>query len=196
MVAALGVGGSAATDKEAPGFWPTAAEFISYRSSSSAPALPPNFPDCTDRDPKGSTITDNSKLNANPPQFSFSASIYEDCRLTLDSQKDSDKINTLLVTNALFIQFKHCLIVYRGGAVNLIIAKTNVPVVIRAGRNLNRPTMIASDPFSGPTLSFEDCVFYFKFDKTPPIKGQKITETLLAQNGPSVNLAMDKSSTH
>lgn len=180
-----------ASGERDPGFWPTTAQFISYRSSLTAPALKPNLPDCTDRDPSLPKVTDVERQN--PPKFTFNIPIYEGCRLTLDSQKDNERINWLLVHKLPFIAFKRCLIVYRGGAVNLIVAFDKKHFVVHIGDNPKGPTMFST--FSGHTLSFADCIFDFSFDSAPPIEGQRVAESLLVQTGPSLNLYLKPPST-
>jgi hypothetical protein len=169
----------------APGFWPTAAEFISYRSSSAVPALGVNVPDCTDREPTPMKIT----AVPTPTTASVSSSTYENCRLTLDSAKDNAKINFLITHTAPFLTFEHCLIVYRAGSINLIVALNKFPLAVRVG---DRPKQVV--PFSGNTLHFENCIFDFSLSPAPPQQGQQITELLLSHGTASVDISIQKPS--
>ena len=80
------------------------------------------------------------------------------------------------------LTFKHCLVVYRGGAINLILSWKNRPVKGGVpGKQITEGA--ASVP---NTLGFEDCLFDFSFQGVPPPNGQQIAEDLLAQNGNTI----------
>jgi hypothetical protein len=172
----------------APGFWPTAAEFISYRSLIVSQALPSNLPDCADRAPEIGKVTDIERRY--PPKFSFEIPSYEGCKLTLDALKDTEKINWILTNKMPFLSFKHCLIVYRGGPINLITAVENKSFVVQFRNDRFFST------FSGNTVNFTDCIFDFSFTTAPPSDGQQVTQTVLTQNGASIDLLLKKPATH
>jgi hypothetical protein len=111
-----------------PDFWPTVSEFISYRSDSTVPPLKANLPNCTDGEPSRSNVA-----AVRPRSVDISVRAYEDCLVTLDSVTDVAKINWLILHDGPFLTFKHCLIVYRGGPLNLIVELKDYPVMLQAG---------------------------------------------------------------
>lgn len=172
------------TDKTAAGFWPAAATFISYRSMLASPTIPQNLPDCVDAEPSISKI-----LAATPDQFLMSTREYSNCKLTLDSQRDTERINSLIKTTAPFLTFTHCLIVYRGGPVKLILGLENVPYTLKSGSS--EPHVV---PFSGPTLVFQNCKFDFSLSTSPPDEGQRITAYLLENTTEKIDLPIHQQS--
>jgi hypothetical protein len=176
------------SNRNAPAFWPTATELISYRSISTAPFLPQNLPDCTDHDPQPPVVTD-AKSTLVPPSLTvtFSIMTYKNCRITLDSKKDTDKINWLIThaATSYLLNFSHCLVVYRGGQIDLIMAVFNQPLQIRVG-NPNGQPLTMKGKYSGRTVRFEECSYDFSFSSEPPTQGQTLTQSILAQNGPEL----------
>jgi len=82
------------TTRSAPDFWPTAAEFVSYRSFNGASPETQqlgsaNVPNCADSPPS------RMKITAVPDSHTIkmSTGVYENCRITLDSAQDDDRIN-------------------------------------------------------------------------------------------------------
>jgi hypothetical protein len=167
-------------------FWQVAAMMINYKSfnASSEATISlrsAKLPDCTEHDPTPMTLLgqspDRRTLTLNPAR-------YENCRLVLDSLQVQDKINSLLLTLAPVIRFEHCLVVYRGAPVKLIVGFKNYNVAISTEN-----VVLATGPVSeNNTLFFQDCLFDFEFAHTPPDKGQEITERLLADNNAILTL--------
>jgi hypothetical protein len=168
-----------ATDTNSVGFWPTTGEFINLRSDQGKGSLLSALPSCTDYPPTPMKITGV----LNPNAATFSRGTYENCRFTLDFEKDDQRLNAFLKNGIPLITFKHCLIVYGGGAVNLILAWNNDKSSLSIGKQ--PPTNLT---LSGNALEFEDCQFLFSIKNTPPLTGQEVTRTLLAQSGGTLRL--------
>lgn len=178
------------TSPSAPDYWPTLSAFISYRSfiaitpSEFSDLTRPGLPNCLDHLPAAGriiSVTKNQLTATNP--------YYDSCRVTLDSAHDDQVINSIILSVSTSIVFKHCLVVYRGGPVNLIIKLTNFPAAIHT------PTMPAQGiptVVNGNTLFFENCLFELDIMKLPPSPGPEITQALLAENNPggSVNIPL------
>ena len=105
--------------------------------------------------------------------------------MTLDSTTDMAKINWLILHEAPFLTFRHCLIVYRGGPLNLIVELKSFPMMVQVGK---RPPTVQT--FSGRTLRFENCRFDFAFSSPPPQEGQHFTSQLLAQSATSAEVGV------
>jgi len=193
LIAAAGAGaGAGAGAIEAPGFWPAAADFISYRSQSNIPdassLLGSNLPTCTDHEPHPPTV-----LSADPTKFGIRFAYYENCRLTLDSAFDDAKVNSLLLNETINLTFRHCLVVYRGGNINLIVAVHDRMIEFHGvadAAQKSGPIVV-----SGNTLYFSDCLFDFKLDTQPPPLGQDFTHNLLTSNG-SISFTVKAPATH
>lgn len=170
-------------DVRSTGYWAIAAEFINYRSQTLAPdtqiLLQSNLPNCTDHDP-----AHNMVMGATTPKTLIVApATYANCRLVLDSKGDADKVNAILQSQ-LVLRFNNCIIVYEGGKIELTTSW-----------NSQEKTLILSDPsgkrnavrlkLEGPTLQFVNCLFLFSVHDTPPLTGQYLTRTLLAQESSS-----------
>jgi hypothetical protein len=172
-------------DTQPVGFWPVAAGFISYRSLLSSPRIPSVLPNCTDRDPtlpRVKSVEDAHHMTVEP-------AYYENCKVTLDSSRDTARINELLLNLATGgIAFKNCIVVYRGGEIKLILAIFNHTVNTQIMSHdmtkvLSGPNMTTiNNPI---TLRFENCLFDFEFKGTPPEKGQMLARTLLPENKPT-----------
>jgi hypothetical protein len=175
-----------ATDSNAPGYWPAAAELISYQSELMAAdfqtLLRPDLPNCTDHDPEPPKILSTGE---DRHTFTISSSIYENCRFTLDSPQDDARVNSILQNNALQILFRHCLIVYRGGEIHLIIAANRRPTTMYPR---GHPEDALTGPFTGDTLHFESCLLDFELNSRPPLLGQKYAQVLLATKGSEFSL--------
>jgi hypothetical protein len=118
-----------------------------------------NLPDCADSFP-----TSNSVAAVNlPDTVEIDGGIYENRRFTLDSVQDQNKINEILRHKNSLIMFKHCLVVYRGWDVNLIIGWDKHPVQITLE---GRAEPIVGG-VSGNSLAFEDCIFDFNVEGPP-----------------------------
>ena len=189
-----------ASNSEAPDFWPTLSEFVSYRSSlsyrppaaesTSTPSEGPYafarlLPDCTDSPPKPMTV----KEVLSPNQITQNRGLYESCRFVLDSATQDQKLNAILKGNTPLITFKNCLIEYRGGEINLILAWDKEPFTFTiVGKSEKDPTKTVHTTLSGPAIQFENCLFSLTFQNPPPSNGQRLTTALLAQNAASVSL--------
>jgi hypothetical protein len=179
-----------ASNSETPDFWPTVSEFVSYRSALSyhaaAASAPPIavysaklLPNCTDSEPTPMVIT----AVPTPESFTMSTGIYENCRVTLDSPEDNARINAVLTTSTPLLTFKHCLVVYRGGAVNLITMWNNRKSALHVEGHPPMPLTL-----TGNAIEFVDCLFDFSTQGVPPASGQQLTEMLLAQNDSTLKL--------
>ncbi|HEX4005786.1 MAG TPA: hypothetical protein VHX60_06405 [Acidobacteriaceae bacterium] len=175
-----------ATESSALGYWPAAAEFISYRSRNQAQnpsqLLNANLPNCTDSDPHPPIVTNASPDRGPDGMYhgSFNGPYYENCRFELDSPDADSKVNSMLMARAPFLSFKHCLIVYRGGAIDLILAFQNKPYAIEIPE---QHLVLPATPYLGPALIFGQCIFDFRLTAAPPPKGQDFTQRLLASDG-------------
>jgi hypothetical protein len=112
---------------------------------------------------------------------------YQNCRLTLDSARDDERINSLVRSKFPTIEFRNCLIVYRGGEFALILwshvqaAPLHMLTANGKGAELN---------YDGPSLQFISCQFDFSVSNQVPQRGKETLQTLLTQNGPSLALAI------
>ncbi len=179
------------TNKDNPAFWPTVSEFVSYRSQINVAdfqsLLHPDLPNCTDHDPLPMKVIEEG-THQRPPKVS--PAYYDDCRFTLDSPQDNAKVNYLLVNTVGWITFRHCLIVYRGGQINLIVAFNQRPSKIA---EVGHPEHSMDVTWIAQTLHFDNCLFSFDFSGSPALEGQKFTQTLLAGNISAVELPLGKS---
>jgi len=169
-------------DKE---FWPFTGELVSYRSFNQSRGgtqqlLTSSLPRCTDAPPTPAKVT--SVLSSTTA--TLSVAMYENCQITLDSSQDDERINATLTNFFPFLTFRHCVISYFGGPVNLILDwKDPSQTTFHLEGHPPMRTKI-----SGNTLQFEECLFSFSIQGVPPTTGQQVTETLLAQNGPRPQL--------
>jgi hypothetical protein len=179
-----------ATDTSAPGFWPVSAELISFRSFNNGSEqtkglLSAKLPDCVDSEPHSAVVTKVIEPNI----IQYNVPYYENCRFTLDSPHDDERINEVLMTKAFSaLEFRHCLIIYNGGNVNILFLMpdaTGTRIVDPLGKFNGHTTAEIS---GGPELTFTNCLFAFSISKTPPPGGQKMTETLLAQNAEKMSI--------
>jgi hypothetical protein len=167
-----------------PDFWPTSAQLVSYRSSNGAPSIvlqlaTAKLQDCTDSEPQPMRIT----AVLSPREAKFSNALYENCRITLDSPTDNDRINSLLRGRFPRLTFRNCLVVYRGGQINLMLEWKGEVIGMQVE---GKPPMTVK--MSGNTMEFENCLLEFTVQGVPPPIGQKVTEVLLAQNTESLKL--------
>lgn len=181
LVATAGTNASAV---ESPNFWPTAAEFISYRSEVTTGNFKSSagIPNCTDSDPNPFKVTEvgpigNVKKIAN--------AYYENCRFTLDSPQDDSRINTILEKKFPTIEFRHCLIIYRGGDFTLITYRSMKDVPTTATKGSGKGLRI---DYNGPALQFVQCLFDFSMSNNVPKNGQELTRLLLAQGQSSLSI--------
>jgi hypothetical protein len=183
-----------ATDRAADGYWPTTAEFISYRSQVATSdwerLLHQNLPNCRDLDPGGGLVKSLQLLPGSPPGGPSTVVIenphYSNCRLALDSPEDGRRINSIL-KNQVRITFTHCFIVYRGGKIDIIMDLKNDSRTVVAHNPTGSQTY-GTIVVSGPTLEFVDCLLDFAVTGQPHPSGKKLTDSLLAENGPTLTL--------
>jgi hypothetical protein len=163
------------------GYWPTAAEFLNYRSQTVNPnqrILSSNLPNCTRQNPEHSMILGST----DPHTLIIDPAAYTNCRVVLDSEEDERKINEIIEAQG-FLAFYNCLVEYHGGAVQLASSWNpqgkSYTLVDRNGKVISDLHILKAE---GPLLRFEDCLFSFSVHDTPPSNGQFLTRTLLAQD--------------
>lgn len=144
-------------------FWQLSADLISYRSLFGRPdylsTWKPSLPRCADFEPHPSTLAEG--IGPGEQTIKVNPAYYENCRVQLDSAEENEKI-TNYAKRYVGLTFKHCLVVYRGGPVNIHLGLG--------------------------ALTFENCLLDLSVYGTPPVSGQKVTEFLLAKNIESFKL--------
>jgi len=163
-------------------FWTVGTDLLSYRSlnDETRKLLTAPLPNCTDSQPTPMRLLEGPT----PQKINVSSGVYENCQFTLDSAQDNQSINSILRNRTPFIVFKHCLIVYRGGDVNLTLDwNQSVAKVHIEGESTERIVHL-----SGQALQFENCLFVFSVQGIPPPSGQTMAERLLAQSGNTLKL--------
>jgi hypothetical protein len=180
-----------AAGETAPGYWPATAEFISYRSQAAVSNLQglmqPNLPNCTDQEPTGMQIKNIAPLPGGQETGTLENAQYSNCRMTLDSPADNDKFNDILRHKSARITFTHCLIVYRGGPINLILEFKNDRRFVKSV-DAGKAHTIGQTVVSGPTMEFVDCLLDFSVVGKPTPYGQQLAQSVLAQNGAKIIL--------
>lgn len=180
-------------------FWRASSSLLNYRSFNVLPKQTislsmQNLPNCTDSDPVTLTgqapytildlePTGKVKRVMNPH--------YYNCRFTLDSAEDDRRINSMVVSKFPTIEFRHCLIVYKGGDFALITEShvAKIPLHSLTGKDTG-----GTANYNGPSLQFIECLFDFSVSDQVPERGQEITQNLLAQNGLSLIIPLGKDS--
>ena len=170
--------------KAQPDFWQTLSEFINYRSqiqlADVQSLLRQDLPNCVDRDPtplKFSLSADGRFIRIDQPAF------YENCRLTLDSKFDSERVNDILHQKAAWLTFRHCLMLYHGGPINLITDWHNhVTEISDEGKSISGPIVV-----NGSTLGCEKCLYEFVLAGPPPRQAQQFVFSFLNNPEPSPN---------
>jgi hypothetical protein len=161
--------------EDTPDFWLTAAEFISYRSFNTISwDASRNLKVCVESPPSDAKVSEVKSST----QIVVSAAVYENCKLTLDSPEENRLLNSYLVGRSQQIAFKHCLIVYHGGPVNLILAFKDFKAHFRISGVDHPPegdVVVSNDH----TLEFHDCLFDFSFGNVPSEQGKELTEIFL-----------------
>jgi hypothetical protein len=164
-------------------YWQTVANLVSYRSFNAMSWSPQaTFPKCTDSDPETTAINANFTTEGKPSQLTTKLGTYRSCRITLDSPEDATRLNSLLLGGIAGITFYRCLVVYRGGPIKLILAWDHR--VVASAEKVGTLTA------SGNTISFVDCLFDFSIQELPTPQTQQLTEFLLSQNSPTINLPL------
>jgi hypothetical protein len=164
-------------------YWQTVANLVSYRSFNTVSWSPQaTLPKCTDSAPETTPIVANFMTEGKPSQLTTKLGTYRSCRITLDSPEDGTHLNSLLLGGIASITFYRCLVVYRGGPIKLILAWDHR--VVASAEKVGTLTA------SGNTLSFVDCLFDFSIQELPTPQTQQLTELLLSQNSPTINLPL------
>lgn len=167
-------------------FWQASAELVSYRSFNAASPQSRQLestvlPNCADGPPAPMRIAQV----LGPQKAILQRALYENCRLTLDSEQDAQHINAFL-QSAPLITFKHCLILYRGGTIGLNLTwawnQQSIDLQIEGRTEPVHPQI------NGNAFEFEDCLFIFSIDKVPPPSGRETTRSLLAQTESPIKL--------
>jgi len=174
-----------ATDTDAPSFWPAVSEFISYKSlNSTSWSAPNNLPTCTDSEPASSTVSILS-----PTQATINPGVYENCRFILDSPREDARLNEIIQKRLAVVIFKHCVIVYRGGPINLVLAldKYNLPwSTEQNGQHLEGRVNISVRN----AVQFQECLFDFVLHGEPQKSGRELTKFLLASSGNEITVPL------
>lgn len=179
--------GKLSASADAPNFWPAASSFISYRSFSNALwTAPAKLPRCTDSEPAPSTVSILS-----PTQATINPGVYENCRFTMDSPEEDARVNEIIQERMAVVIFRHCVIVYRGGAINLVFAfdKYNVPWSVEPKNGI--PGGAGTVNISvRDAVRFQDCLFDFVLHSEPPKVGQELTKRLLVNPSNEITLPL------
>lgn len=167
-------------------YWPTAAAFISYRSFVTSAAPPTSLPNCRDTKPNISTFTTQPTSAGETLKAQAKLAVYKDCRITLDSPEDGNKLNELLRDVAM-ITFSRCLVIYRGGEVKFALSWNNHIAGSAVGKNGGAVTLTVS----GNTVEFIDCWLDFSINESPRSReGRLLTRLFLNQPGSQIDLPL------
>jgi hypothetical protein len=156
------------TEASTPGFWPAAAEFVTYRSQLVAGWNNVNLPLC-------GSVPANANINkiemtgekvANGEEVAkvtHSPFVYKTCKIVLDSPAATIAMSQVMSFSDLI--FDHCVIFYGGGPIVFVPVKVAVnettPPKLRGG------------------IEFDSCLFIFSLPTAPAPGGQKLITTLL-----------------
>jgi hypothetical protein len=171
-----------ATNQAAPDYWPTTALFISYRSmDTSAGRATSRLRDCTDSKPMPYRVT---AVGPQGEMRGFSNPYYENCKFTIDSSGDDARLNAFIADGFPVIEFRRCLIVYRGGAFTLIthVKMKNAPLSATTGKGQG-----ASLNIDSPSMIFTQCELDFSVPDQLLAQGQVALQALLQQTGASLS---------
>ena len=185
-------------DTSAPAYWPTAAEFINYRSQIIAQhfqdLLRPDLPKCSDHAPipMQTTFYGPAVEGSTEPSIEKLSAYYDDCEVTLDSPDEAKKIFDLLDNRLFVLTFRHCRIVWNGGEIALLAQPE------KEGQSHKAHVMWGTKllEYSGRYIRFQDCLFEFKLSSPPVLEGQEFTKQLLEQNGSSFTFPPKTLDTH
>jgi len=161
-----------ASDSESASYWPTAAELISYRSVLTSKWSDEkltwkngaNMPRCTDSPPLPAKVV----AVPSPTSFTAQSATYSNCKVTLDDPVDVSRINDQLKSEYPFLNFKNCLVEYRGGEIKFPFYR---------------------DSDNGKLISafwFEDSVFNFSVNSTLSSSGKELLRALLTQTSGTI----------
>jgi hypothetical protein len=174
---------------DASGFWPTAAELISYRSFNNVSWYAANnLKRCVESPP---SITKIREV-ISPTKMIVNPAVYENCELMLDSPEENRILNSYLVGRSPQITFKHCIIVYSGGPISIILAFKD----FKAHYRVDGPSPAEGEVSitNDHTLEFHDCLFDFSFRDTPSAQGKELAQILLTTPASDVKLHFSSSS--
>jgi hypothetical protein len=145
-----------ATDTNTSGFWPAAAELISYRSTlthEDLGKLKSALPRCVDLVPHDATTAE--AISPGEQTVKINPAYYENCQFQLASPEEDAKISNF-AQHYPALTLRHCLVIYTGGEVRLKLGMW--------------------------PLMFENSLWEISVSGTPPASGQTVTETLLSGN--------------
>jgi hypothetical protein len=162
-----------AANTSVSGFWPVAADLLTYRSETLVDLKylnQPGIPPCTDATQTSSPTPEEAihslRLDKNgnitPKVVPIHSGVYSNCIFTLDSTMEAANAPSWVKgteAEPFTLTFRECHIVYHGGRISLL-----------------------DMPDSHMRLLFVNCLFEFKFTNPPSPAGQKLTQQLLAQN--------------
>ena len=173
---------------DAPDYWSVAGDLISYRSFNQvAWTRSENPPDCADLPPVITTENLSFMLDGRPQKLQAKLGEYRECRITLDSPRDAERLNSTLFGGVSTLAFYRCLIVYRGGPINITLAWNNHVVDSIPTSNGKATTMSVT----GNSLLFSDCLFDFSIQQaSPPEDVEWFTKLVLSQNAPAITLPL------
>jgi hypothetical protein len=174
---------------DAPSFWPTAADFINYRSQISVRDYQglerSDLPNCVDKPPVPMTMTMDSETEKGrvgepikPGGAHEIPAVYENCRFTLDSPEETSMIPELGKGRSYVLKFRRCQIIYHGGPITLLTAHPRPTAITAYG-----PTRSDVFVIVGQTIIFEDCLLQLNITALPVPDGQSLTRQLLSQSG-------------
>jgi hypothetical protein len=176
------------TSDSAPSFWPTAAEFINYRSfalTGISLAQAKKLPDCKDTTPKISEFGQSLHPSMDQKEILTlhgHTATHTNCHLTLDSPDDSEYLNRLLKSDVQAIGFNRCVISYRGGPIKLTLYRNNYPVDSVQGKNGASVSMSVT----GNTLFFYDCLWDVSIQESNPSEqARQLAKLVLTQRNAS-----------
>jgi hypothetical protein len=192
----------AALKPDAPNYWQTAGELITYRSQISVPnyqqLMSPDLPNCVDKPPIPMQINMDAETEMGlvgeaikPGGLQRSPAIYENCRFTLDSPIEKAMIPELAEGRSYDLMFRHCQIVYHGGPITLLTPNPKPTAITGYGPTRSDVFMIV-----GQTIIFVDCVLLFDIKAPPVPDGQKLTRQLLSQSGSTLKVTFPNGATH
>jgi hypothetical protein len=154
-----------ATEPSTSGFWPAAAEFISYRSEMLSGWAQTALPSCSEQLPVGRGVT-KSSVPTSTGQYAVEIEhgpmVYRNCKIILDSPEATTTLSPYL--NIGDLVFEQCAIFYRGGPIIFV------------------PVRVATQTPTVPNgkLIFTNCIFDVSLPAVPPSDGRTLIVALLA----------------
>jgi len=160
-----------ATETSTADFWPTAAEFISYRSQLLTEWRAADLPPCLTGRP-GQSGKFTASIKQGSKELTHGPVEYNNCKIVLDSQAATAELSMDL--SFADVLCNHCVVIYNGGQIVIMPMKiaTETPAQL-VGK-----------------LIFEDCLFVLSFPTVPTQQGQQLTRTLLAASSNTVSIQL------